>query len=914
MGRDEGGTLAALKAHRRELIDPKISEYGGRIVKTTGDGLLLEFPSVVNALRCAVDVQRGMRERNAAVAANSQIQFRIGINVGDIIIDGDDIYGDGVNVAARVQTLAEPAGICVSKVVRDQVVDKLSFAFENLGAQHLKNIARPLEVYRVREAPGSSATLSAPTFPGAEPFHGLSPGGRVLLGRDEDLRALQALISSCRLVTIVGSAGIGKTRLAEAAAHEQSDLHEGEVCWIDLSGVEDAFRLVSAVGARLDIALKPDRDARAQVIGSLRTRRLLLGLDNCEPVLDAVADFVGEAMEACPNVRWVLTSQQPLKLPDEQIYRLGPLAVPAPGTSAKEALGFGAVALLARQIAAADRRVAITDANVDVAIDLCAKLDGIPLAIEMAAARVPALGLDRVRALIGEHLHFLSARHRTPLARHQTLHAALDWSHSLLSPAEQMVLRRLGVFGGGFTIEAAQAVCAGTGPGAATGAVDEWGVIDAIEGLIAKSMVQTQPSTGTGEPRYWLLETTRLYALEQLAAAGEEREVRSLHARAMAAFAERAFADHWTQPDTACIARMRPEIDNWTKALDWAIAQSDAESAAEIVGCTWPLFRMLDRQYEAQAWMNAAEPLLRRATGLRAARGLAAVVYVFSHRVGPTNIAAAREAVERYRQLDDARGLYFALCGLAFAGSLYSEPGSADAQDAAAALAEFDRLERPDWPARLRCWGVIARTTAEHADPAARIKHLRAMYELACSVGATERALTAQSNMLGTLHALGRIDEFVDLSRRIVDDNVLAGERLGNVLLGLATTLAAQGSAEEARKYASEGLRVMQRCNEAFEAFAELASLALAERRDDDAARIAGYAESIRVREGIERASQARIASGIATELDARIGAARRTTLMSEGARLAGSQATALALRIAPAVGSGEAAVPKGNA
>ncbi|HTR35635.1 MAG TPA: adenylate/guanylate cyclase domain-containing protein [Bryobacteraceae bacterium] len=149
MGLDDSGTLAALKTHRRELIDPKIAEYGGRIVKTTGDGLLLEFPSVVDAVRCAVDVQRGMAERNTGVVAERRLDFRIGINVGDIIIDGDDIYGDGVNVAARLQALAEPGEICASKVVRDQVVDKLSFAFEELGAQRVKNIARPVEVYRV---------------------------------------------------------------------------------------------------------------------------------------------------------------------------------------------------------------------------------------------------------------------------------------------------------------------------------------------------------------------------------------------------------------------------------------------------------------------------------------------------------------------------------------------------------------------------------------------------------------------------------------------------------------------------------------------------------------------------------------------------------------------------------------------
>ena len=149
MGRDESGTLTTLKAHRRELIDPKIAEYGGRIVKTTGDGLLLEFPSVVEAVRCAVDVQRGMVVRNAGVPTEEEMEFRIGINVGDIIIDGEDIYGDGVNVAARLQVLAEPGEICVSRAVRDQVLDKVSFVFEDLGPQEVKNIVRPVEVFRV---------------------------------------------------------------------------------------------------------------------------------------------------------------------------------------------------------------------------------------------------------------------------------------------------------------------------------------------------------------------------------------------------------------------------------------------------------------------------------------------------------------------------------------------------------------------------------------------------------------------------------------------------------------------------------------------------------------------------------------------------------------------------------------------
>src|SRR5438105_1901261 len=181
MEADEEGTLARLKAHRRELVDPKIKEHRGRSVKTTGDGMLVEFPSVVDAVRCAVEVQRGMVDRNAEVPEDKRITFRIGVNLGDIIIDGDDIYGDGVNIAARLEGLAEPGGICVNRIVRDQVRDKLDVAFGDMGEQQFKNIARPVRVYRalVEERPAVTAaptTLTLPNKPSVAvlPFQNMS--------------------------------------------------------------------------------------------------------------------------------------------------------------------------------------------------------------------------------------------------------------------------------------------------------------------------------------------------------------------------------------------------------------------------------------------------------------------------------------------------------------------------------------------------------------------------------------------------------------------------------------------------------------------------------------------------------------------------------------------------------------------
>src|SRR5947208_2685230 len=186
MGADEEGTLERLKAHRRELFDPKIREHRGRIVKTTGDGLLVEFSSVVDAVRCAVEIQRGMVDRNAEISEHKRITFRIGVNLGDVIIDGDDIYGDGVNIAARLEALAEPGGICISRVVRDQIRDKLPYPFEDMGEQSVKNIARSVRVFALRpeavaELPATSVSVLAPRRPRIAPVAKATAGVMALV-------------------------------------------------------------------------------------------------------------------------------------------------------------------------------------------------------------------------------------------------------------------------------------------------------------------------------------------------------------------------------------------------------------------------------------------------------------------------------------------------------------------------------------------------------------------------------------------------------------------------------------------------------------------------------------------------------------------------------------------------------------
>ena len=379
----------------------------------------------------------------------------------------------------------------------------------------------------------------------------------MLYGREEDLQALRSLMAAHRLVTVVGAGGIGKSRLAQAAAHASVGEWPDGAWMIELAGLSEPTLLASTVAAALDIKVADQGAALKELVAGIAPQTTLLVLDNCEHLLDAVVSLVEAILRDAPNVSLLATSQEPLRLLDEQQFRLMPLAVPLE-TRASTAREFGAVALFEARVRAVDPRFALNDDNAVIAIDICRRLDGLPLAIELAAARVPTLGLLTVRDKLDARFKLLTGGSRTKLRRHKTLRATLEWSHGLLNEAERIVFRRLGVFAGGFTMELAQAV-------AGDGRVDNWAVLDHMSALVDKSLVVAEP----GEPpRYRLLESARAFALEQLAEGGtSEREMAEMlkrHAVGMLAFLQRvddAMADGELRADQYAALAV-PELDN----------------------------------------------------------------------------------------------------------------------------------------------------------------------------------------------------------------------------------------------------------------------------------------------------------------------------------------------------------------
>ena len=462
IGLDDVGTLQRLRALRANLIDPAIEEHGGRIVQTGGDSLLIVFDSIDGAMRCAVKVQQRVPVLDGDQPPDQAIRFRVGINIGDAIADGTDLHGDAVNVVARLQAECPPGGVCVSRSVRDHVHGRLDLAFEALGPLHLKNIARPVEAFVVRLDAGAHADRPpaepAPAYP-----NNLPQLANALIGRERDVAEIEALLSRYRLVTLVGTAGVGKTSLSLQVGADLLARFPDGVWFVELAPLDRAELVGEAVAAVFGLPVQGERPATDAIAAFLRSRRVLLILDNCEHVIAAAAKLADALLKTCPGVFLLATSREALSVAGEHAYPVPLLDVPPRSMSltAAQAMGHSAVHLFVERAASALGRFSLTDETAPIVAEICRRLDGIPLAIELAAPRLKVLKPEVLLARLDDQLHLLTAGSRMAAPRQQTLRAAIEWSYALLSEAEQAMLCRLGVFAGSFTLEAVAAVAAG---------------------------------------------------------------------------------------------------------------------------------------------------------------------------------------------------------------------------------------------------------------------------------------------------------------------------------------------------------------------------------------------------------------------------------------------------------------------
>ncbi len=599
---------AAIRRHY-QLLDAAIALHGGVRPQEQGEGdsVVAAFARASKALAAALDVQRAFCAE--CWPKGAALKVRIALHTAPAQLrDQSNYFGQAVNRCARLRAVAHGGQVVLSKTTRDLVCDRLPGGVElvDLGVHRLRDLGRPEHVF------GLLHPDLPVEFPPLRSLGSLSnnlPGELTnFVGRGAELAEVAELLGQVRLLTLTGAGGCGKTRLALQAAAGAMDGHLDGVWWIDLARVESATLVPAAVIGAIGLREVPGWGPLKTLVGYLRARRVLLVLDNCEHVLAACAQLADALLRACPSLTVLATSRAALGVPGETAWRVPSMSLPTDvGRGPVDALRESdAVRLFLDRATQVRPDFRITGANAPAIAHICHELDGIPLAIELAAARVRMLASQQIAHRLGDRFHLLTGGSRTAIPRQQTLQASIDWSYELLSKGERALLRRLSVFTGGWNLDAAEQVCGGDG-------IDRSAVPDLLTGLVDQSLVTTGEQDA--QLRYGLLETVRQYAAAQLAEAGEGDAVSERHLAYYVGLAERAEPEVLSAGrDDPVLRRLATELPNLRAALERA-ATIDPAAAAKRFGL---LLALGDAQWwaghvtEASATFQSATFLARQ--------------------------------------------------------------------------------------------------------------------------------------------------------------------------------------------------------------------------------------------------------------------------------------------------------------
>ncbi|MBI4728413.1 MAG: tetratricopeptide repeat protein [Acidobacteria bacterium] len=652
-----GGDLAGATARAQALVEEHAIRNSGALVQGARPGVpaCAVFPRPANALICALEIQRALRALPAATAAPPRM--RMAVHTADGLVGRGVLDGATLSRCSALLALARSGQTLVSRVTAD-LVGELSreeglagVELRALGQRVLRDPSRPEEVFEL-----SHADLMTPD--GGDPALGDRTS---FVGRARELAEVRALIATGRLVTLTGAGGSGKTRLAARLAAQVAGSFRTGVRMVDLAPLRDGALVVQAVADALDV-----REEQAALLDTLaealRSQDLLLVLDNCEHLVDATADLVRTLLGACPRLRVLATSRQPLGVAGEVAYRVPPLPVPEPGAPAGES---DAVRLFCDRALAVHPGFRLTESNAPAVAEICRRLDGIPLAIELAAARTDLLGAEQIVERLDDRLRLLTGR--APASR--SLRGMIDWSYELLAQPERALFERLAVFAGGADIDAVEAICEG-------GAVPAGGSLDLIAGLAGKSLVVAEERHGRA--RYRLLETVRQYADEKLRESADESETRDRHLGWFIRLAERGHEELVGPSQAAWIDRLHDDHDNLRLALGRAAGRpEDFVRLAGALGRFWDIRGHLG---EGRAWIARALAASEGVDARIRARALnAAGVLADSQNDFRAAVEMHERALRDAREVDDAKLIGNSLTALGNAFRSLSENARARA-------------------------------------------------------------------------------------------------------------------------------------------------------------------------------------------------------------------------------------------
>jgi len=653
-----------IEDHHR-LLRSAVREAGGVDVRTEGDSLFAVFASAPAAVSAVVAAQRALAAH--PWPSDGEVRVRMGLHTGEGTLGGDDYVGLDVHRAARISSAAHGRQVLVSSATAELVPGlPEGVSLRDLGRHRLKDLARPERLFQV-VAKGLPSEF--PPIRSLETPTNLPAPRSTFVGREQETARTRELLRGPGLLTVTGPGGTGKTRLALHVARQVLPEYADGVFFVGLDAIGDprlvASAIADAVGARAE--------GRRSVLDTLRDHvrdlEVLLVLDNFEQVLDA-ATVVADLLDAGPRLRILVTSRAPLHVVGEQELPVPPLGLPPEGDhpSVDDLARSDSVMLFVQRAAAVDAGFRLTEGNASAVAELCRRLDGLPLAIELAASRTKLLSPEAVLARLEHRLDLLTGGPVDLPARQRTLREAIGWSHDLLDETERVLFRRLGVFSGGCTLEGIEEVTAdGIGPGA--------GIIDLLGSLVDKSLVSRLPAAD-GAVRFSMLATIREFALEQLDAAGERPTFLSRQAAWCAALAEAAEPHLRKVGQRRWLDELEEEHDNLRAALRFAIDTSDADVALRLVAALWRFWHFHGHLAEGRRWAEEAIALPTasgrtpvRARALTALGGLA-----YWQEDIPAFTSAYEEALAIAEELGDrhakAHGIYNLAYARAYAGDI----------------------------------------------------------------------------------------------------------------------------------------------------------------------------------------------------------------------------------------------------
>jgi predicted ATPase/class 3 adenylate cyclase len=763
------------------ILRESIESRGGYVFKTIGDAFCAVFSRAEDAVLAALDVQRRLSEED--FSAVDAIRVRLALHTGTADERSADYFGPTVNRVARLLASGHGGQVLFSGITADLVRDRLpdGVTFRDLGRHRLKDLAEAASIHQLA-APGLAHEFPPLRSIDARPSN-LPYAVTTFVGRQEELAGTRRLFDETRLLTLVGTGGVGKTRLAVQLAADVSDTFVDGLWFVDLAPIGDPLFVAPAVLSTIGVREEPGRDATDTLVAQLREKRVLIVLDNCEHLVAGAAHLLDRLLRECSLVRAIATSREALEIPGEIVFRV---------STFQEDDG---AELFASRAKAAVPSFALTPENIGTVKRICKRLDGIALAIELAAARVKSMSIEELWKRLDDRFRILTGGSRTALPRQRTLRGLIEWSYNLLDEPEKILMRRLAIFAGTFSIDSAAAVCAFE-------PVEDFEVVDLLSRLVDKSLVQFESGD---EPRYWLLESNKEFAAERLDEAGEREILQRRRAERLLSEAKAAFENRGTSSFEAYTTEMARDYSEYRAALQWALG--DGGEVALGAALTRPLATFWYERGQAREGQYWLERVLEHGPAVIGNEDWAHATMGLSNQFQAQGEyalmeAAARRADEAYATLGDVVGQAMArnllAAGAYFAGRFEEAAGMYESVATMARRSGSRRLEcsalgnlaevLTEWNCEYeRSEELYARAVAIARDLGNSYllgAGLGAWSQTAAYQGATERAESLATEALGVFRTLGDDHRILEQLIRLAQYRITA-KRLDDATIPL---------------------------------------------------------------------------------------------------------------------------------